>query len=60
MMAAGDVNRSGIVSWGDDALLLEGNYSVDADLDFSGDFSSADLQVILDNNFLASECLPRP
>ena len=71
MMAAGDVNRSGVVSWGDDDFVLDNevtatytaigsNYLVDADLNFSGDVSPADTQMIITNNLLKSECLPRP
>ena len=70
MMAAGDVNRSGVVSWGDDDFVLDNevtatytaigsNYLVDADLNFSGDVSPADTQMIIANNLLKSECTPR-
>ena len=74
LMAAGDVNRSGVVSWGDDDFLLnyEGdltymsagarqlNYPVDADVSFDRRITSDDYQIILDNNLLSSrECMPR-
>ena len=72
LMIAGDVNRSGVVSWGDDNLILNYggdltympagmNYPVDADVNFDRRITSDDYQLILENNLLSSrECLPRP
>ena len=72
LMAAGDVNRSGMVSWGDDALTLNtpsaasyvrtgSNYLVDGDLNFDAQVSLDDARVIRANNLLSSqECAPRP
>ena len=70
LMAAGDVNRSGVVSWGDDDFILnnlqlsvepraaymprEANYLVDGDLNFDGEITSDDYRLILDNNLLSS------
>ena len=70
LMAAGDTNRSGVVSWGDDDFILNNprrtlrapaayapgrvNYYVDGDLDFDGRVSLADARVIADNNLLSS------
>ena len=71
-MVAGDVNRSGSVSWGDDALLLSSfgsvsdyqpigdNYLVDADLNFDGAVTVSDSLLILTNNLVSSECGARP
>ena len=72
VMVAGDVNRSGAVSWGDDDFILNNlgapsyrsqgtNYIVDADLNFDGRVSVGDAQAILDNNLLTTEeCTLRP
>lgn len=70
-MVAGDVTRSGSISWGDDDFLLRyqgraayaqrgANYLVDCDSDFSGHVATTEIQVILDNNLLSSQCRPRP
>ena len=70
-MAAGDVNRSGVVSWGDDDFILNNpgvaatyipkgaNYPADGDLNFSGAVTPADDRIIIENNLLSSECVPR-
>ena len=72
LMAAGEVNRSGGVSWRDDDLILSNpgpvsyvpqgaNYPVDGNFNFDGPVSLADAQVIMDNNLLSSrECAPCP
>ena len=70
MMAAGDVNRSGVVSWGDDDLLLDNpggaayiprgaNYPVDGDVDFDGQVSANDNRPIVENHLPSAEaCMP--
>ena len=70
LMAAGDTNRSGAVSWGDDDFLLDNlglvleesvayvpggsNYLVDGDLNFDGEVSPDDYRLIIENNLLSS------
>ena len=63
VMAAGDVNRSGVVSWGDDDLILNSLGSrgyASSDLNFDARVSVDDVRAILDNNLLSSACRPRP